>query len=96
MPIPTQGDESFVDLHFPSAGVDISAAFSAQPNRPVQGGVYARTTVAAVNVRGYEALTQRCRGGSRPGLSKYIPVLVADFIIQELTTIVTVSQAAKS
>ena len=93
--MPQKEDE--IDLHYPAAGIDLSAAFQAQPNKPVAGGRYARTTPVAVNVRGYEAETQRVRGGSRPGLVKYIPVApVAGWIIQELAVIVTTGQGAKS
>jgi len=81
------------DIHFPKSGLDLSAAFSAQPNRPAWGGEYARTTALGVNVRGWEALTQRVRGGSRTGLRKYIPVTPTGttFIIQCLDVIVTTS-----
>lgn len=81
--------ELFADLHFPAAGVDVSAAFCQQPNRPVtQDNLWARTARVGSNVRGYEGLN-RCRGGSRPGLSRYLasPV-VADWVIQQLDLIV--------
>lgn len=81
--------ESFVDLHFPSSGVDISSAFSRQPNKDIGGGLYARSTPIGLNVRGYEPITQRVRGGSRPGLARYNPsAVIAGWIIQE-TNVVT-------
>ena len=78
------------DLHFPKAGLDISQGFSAQPNRPVFDGDYARTTALGVNVRAFEALSNRQRGGVRCGLAKYIPVSpnTTTWIIQELNYIV--------
>jgi hypothetical protein len=107
-------DEINKDLHFPSAGIDLSQAFAAQPNRPVAtaqypqqsstgtvssqfapnspvySSQYARTTPYALNVRGFEAATQRLRGGSRPGLSKWLPqqVVGSRFIVQDLNVIV--------
>lgn len=78
----------YVDLHFPLAGIDLTAPFAAQPNRPAAGERWARTTAAAVNVRGY-ATTDRARGGSRAGLVRFIPTApVADWIIQELACLV--------
>jgi hypothetical protein len=78
------------DLHFPKSGLDISMAFSAQPNRPAWNGEYARTTPLGVNVRGWEPLTGRIRGGSRTGLRKYIPLTPGNitWITQELNLIV--------
>src|SRR3954463_844347 len=47
------------------------------------------TTAAGVNVRAFEAQTQRVRGGSRPGLSRYIDATVAGtHLIQHLNVIV--------
>ncbi len=81
-----------LDLHFPKAGIDRSQPFGKQPNRPVANGEYARTTPVAINVRCFEPATNRTRGGSRPGLKKYIPVQVSGkkFIVQHLNTITTV------
>ena len=51
------------DIFFPSSGIDVSVALEAQtPN----------TCPSGTNVRAFEPLTQRMRGGSRSGLSKYI------------------------
>ncbi len=84
--------EQLKDLHFPKAGLDVSLAFSAQPNRPAWNGEYARTTPLGVNVRGWEVLTNRIRGGSRAGLKKYLQVRPGDieYITQQLDSIVTV------
>ncbi len=89
--------ESFVDLHFPASGIDLSAGFSRQPNRPIgQQGLYARTTPEGVNVRAYESLSQRVRGGSRPGMVRHLPVpVVADWIIQNIDLIVFTSASAE-
>lgn len=51
------------ELMFPTKGVDLSLEFDRQP-----GG----TTVYARNVRTQDPLDFRDRGGSRPGLSKYV------------------------
>lgn len=87
--------ESFQEIHFPKAGIDVSQAFLSQPARPVWTGpdgkpLYARTCPVGQNVRGWEPLSGRERGGSRPGQSKYLPVQLltaglADFV-QELNT----------
>jgi hypothetical protein len=69
-----RASEQFTDVHFPFAGVDVSAAFERQPVRPTAEGLYARTTPTGQNVRAFEAITRRMRGGVRPGLAKYVPV----------------------
>lgn len=95
MPDPVLTPEQFADLHFPFAGVDTSSAFSRQPNRQVAEGLYARSCAVGVNVRGYEPGTDRLRGGSRPGLVKWLPAApVEGWIIQDLRVIVTVSESA--
>jgi len=80
-------NDDYKDLHFPKAGIDVSQAFSRQPNRPVFGGEYARTTAIANNVRGFTG--GRDRGGSRSGLKRYIRREVSGeyFIVQELRVI---------
>lgn len=81
--------DDFTDLHFPAAGIDRSSAFSQQPNRDLGGGIYARTTPSAVNVRAFEATQHRARGGSRSGLTNFVPSqVVADWIIQGLSLMV--------
>jgi hypothetical protein len=62
---------------FPLGGLDESRAYRSQPALP--GGVF--TTADALNVRGHEWATDRARGGSRPGLSKYFPQRVHDAAI---------------
>ena len=93
--------ESLQALHFPAAGVDLSRAFAAQPNRPVDQMplapeqhfatlVYARTTPLGVNVRGFDVLGQRRRGGSRPGLVKWLPTQPngVEWVSQDLALLV--------
>lgn len=82
--------EAFQDLHMPRAGLDVSRAFSKQPNRPVTpDNIYARTCVVGVNCRGYEPDTFRARGGNRSGLSKWnASAVVADWIVQGLALLV--------
>jgi hypothetical protein len=76
-------------VHFPHAGVDQSGPVSRQPARKLPDGDYARTCVAAQNVRAYEAGANRRRGGSRPGLSKYLAGQVAGqlWVVQDLAPI---------
>lgn len=90
-------DDVFVDVHFPKAGIDRSMGFGKQPNRPLPGGDYARTAFIGQNVRAFEPITNRGRGGQRAGLSKYIlaPV-VAGWIIQSLDVIVTTAEPSSS
>lgn len=87
---PDPGKELLKDLHFPKAGVDVSQAAGKQPNRPVADGTYARTTPSAVNVRAWQPSTNRARGGSRPGLSKWVPLQVAgtSWVVQHLELLV--------
>lgn len=78
-----------ISLHFPFCGVDVSVAFCKQPNRPVQGK-YSRSTVLGINVRAFDSQA-RMRGGSRPGLVKYIATRPGnvEYITQELAVLVT-------
>lgn len=75
--MPAQQQETYLDAHFPLAGLETSAVFDRQPTRNTRYGP-ARTTAEAQNVRAFEAATDRARGGSRPGLSKYIETRVGD------------------
>lgn len=76
----------FTDFHFVKAGIDVSQPLSKQPARPMANKLYARTTPHGVNVRTFEPSKNRDRGGSRPGLSKYIPAAVVEgWILQNLT-----------
>lgn len=72
--------DSFFDLSFPKAGLDLSGPFTLQ--RP-------NTSPAALNVRGFEAGTNRLRGGTRPGLSRYVNARVGSvgWIVQEVNQI---------
>lgn len=54
-------------LVFPLGGLDETKAYRSQPAYP--GGVF--TCADALNVRGHEWATDRGRGGSRPGLTKF-------------------------
>src|SRR5438132_8634632 len=64
MPPANGQPDQLVEFLFPIRGVDLYSAF--QEQRP-------GTTIQGKNVRGYEPLTQRARGGARPGLVEYIP-----------------------
>lgn len=88
-------DESFVDMHFPLAGIDLSSAFSVQPVHRTPKGQYARTTPDGRNVRAFDPATGRARGASRPGMSKYIAArLSGSNLIQDLAGISGVGYTA--
>lgn len=78
-----------IDLHFPSAGIDVSLAFEKQPNRPVRQDKYARTTPVGINVRATDHVG-RLIGGSRIGLEKYLALRPGDveYITQSLDILV--------
>ena len=79
---PINPPESFLDLTFPLAGIDLSLGFTAQK---------AGTTRVGQNCRAFEIATGRARGGSRPGISKLGNSTVAGaFWVQEIQlTVVT-------
>lgn len=78
-------EDRFADLEFPSRGVNDVASVNFMP----QG-----FTPVGYNVRLFESLTGRARGGSRSGLTKFIPAQHSgDHEIQHLNTIVTVDGA---
>lgn len=80
--------DQLLSLEFPVAGIDRLNAFGAQQPRQMPNGETGRTTYSGVNVRGYEPGTQRARGGSRPGLSKYVAdAVVSGWIVQELNNL---------
>ena len=76
---PIQAPDVYQDMPFPVAGIDTAAQFEQQR---------VGTAFDAQNVQAYEALTQRGRGGSRPGLGKYVTDQIADSVIQMLEIIV--------
>lgn len=82
--------ERFSDLHFPLCGIDLAHAFDQQIVKQMQNQQYGSTTVSGVNVRTYNPGLDRARGGSRPGISKYLPAQVSGttWIVQELNTVV--------
>lgn len=78
--------EQLQDLLFPTNGLDLTAGFGAQ--RP-------GTTPVGINVRTFEPGTQRGRGGSRQGLTRYVlPQLPTAAKIQCLDYIVDPSATA--
>lgn len=60
-PLPPQ--DVIAELAFPVAGIDSSAEYELQAQQ---------TTLDAENVRAFDPLALRARGGSRPGLVKWI------------------------
>jgi hypothetical protein len=73
-------------LDFPVRGLDAEREATAQPPG---------TARDAQNVRAFEALTRRGRGGRRPGLNKYIPETVTGEVghrVQHLNFVVTAGE----
>ena len=56
-------EQKFLEWTYPVAGIDRQEEFQEQP---------ALTTPVAKNVRAFEPSSDRGRGGSRPGIAKYI------------------------
>lgn len=84
-----------MNAHFPKAGIDRAVAYGKQPARQLPSGKYARTAAIAKNVRAWEPATGRCRGGSRPGISKFVTAaVVADWLLQHVTTITGLGYSA--
>jgi hypothetical protein len=80
MPRRPPNQEQFADFHFPIQGIDLSQAFDRQAKD---------TTPVGLNVRAYDPITARARGGQRPGLSKYNPgSLPGGGLIQDLNFVV--------
>lgn len=91
--MPASLAETFQDLHFPKAGLHTAAAFGRQPTRKLADGTYARTTALGANVRAFDASAGRERGGSRPGVVKFISTQVnGTFITQHLSVLVSTGQ----
>lgn len=87
--IPADGNDHYVDVHFPTAGIDLSHAFVLQPPRQTSQDKWARTTPFGLNVRGFDPVSNRERGGARCGLSKYIAgPTVAEWVVQEINVVV--------
>lgn len=90
--------EQTLDYHFPKAGLHTADAFGRQPTRQVGRGQgqFVRTTADNQNVRSYDVVSGRDRGGSRSGLSKYVadkvPVTLGgtdEWIVQSLSILAT-------
>lgn len=78
------------NVRFPTGGIDLSQAFTQQ--KP-------GTTPVAINVRAFDAGTNRLRGGTRPGLTPFLGAGSTEQVsgfhpIQSLTCIVWVSASA--
>jgi len=80
--------ERTVDLHFPKAGLDLSVPSHKWPVRTLPSGERLYSCSRATNVRGYEPLTGRRRGGCRPGLSRYTRPQIADWAVQGLSSLI--------
>lgn len=77
--------EQIVPLPFPERGLDHSEGYSAQREL---------TTRTGTNVRTWEPSRNRARGGSRPGLYRFLPPLPTADVIQCLDMVVRISAAA--
>lgn len=72
--------EQEVGVIFPLAGIDSTCEFSRQPDS---------TTPSGINVRAFEVITRRARGGSREGMSRYVnETLNGAHLIQHLNILV--------
>lgn len=82
--------DAFQDLRFPYAGLDIQGPVSRQPAVQLRTGEWAKTCRNCRNVRGYDPVLDRLRGGSRGGIEKYVDAaVVADWLVQEVNFVVT-------
>lgn len=82
---PISSTDKWLELVFPLQGINLATEFELQP-----GG----TTPIGVNVRGYEAMTLRMRGGSRAGLVQYIPATVNGVaLVQHLNILIDPTEA---
>lgn len=80
---PITPSESYQDMLFPTAGIDVSGPFGMQRKG---------TTPVGINVRAFEASTNRQRGGSRPGISKYVSDQISgDNRVQCIENVITTS-----
>lgn len=79
--------EQFLEMPWPASGLDVTDEFAMQA---------ARTTTIGVNVRTFEAITRRGRGGVRPGINRYIDARVGGLNspIQHLNFIVDPQEMA--
>lgn len=83
---PIKSEPKLIELLFPVGGVDLSGEFGRQ--RP-------RTTPIGENVRAFDTLAGSARGGSRPGLVRYIDeAVIADAAIQHMNVVVSTSGEA--
>lgn len=89
---PVAPQEQFVDLSFPKAGISKLGPVSSQPPVEMRNKEWGRTCIDGINVRAWEGTTQRVRGGSRPGIAKYIPATpIAGWMLQDLNYVVGTS-----
>jgi hypothetical protein len=89
-----QAERPDTELRFPLGGMDRADAFGKQPARPIGTDpitgkkVYVATSRFGQNVRAFEPLTNRARGGSRQGLGRTkAGAVVAGWLVQGLGTL---------
>jgi hypothetical protein len=87
-----------VPMRFPVAGLDLTGPFASQRPRKLAEGVYGRTCADAVNVVAYECTADRRRGGSRPGLSRYIATrpITDQWVCQDLCSLIGAGDAVQT
>jgi len=78
-------DEQLVQQLFPTKGIDVAHLQEEQPPG---------TTPIGDNVRAYEMLTKRGRGGQRPGITKYLNMQVSGFHEIQLLDTITITDGA--
>ena len=84
------GEATPLDIHFPFAGINVISPVYKQPNQPAVNGDYARTVAIGINVRSFDH-TERSRGGSRQGITRYVNALPGgvNYITQGLGILTT-------
>lgn len=78
-------EEQLVQQLFPTKGIDVAHLQEEQPPG---------TTPIGDNVRAYEMLTKRGRGGQRPGISKYLNMQVSGFHEIQLLDTITITDGS--
>jgi hypothetical protein len=85
-----------ITLSFPLGGIDNSAGFERIKPRKTPRGETVDSAQDAANVRGYDPLLDRMRGGSRSGLTKFVPARIVPavpWVVQGLNTLATVEDS---
>ena len=77
-----------VEFTFPFCGIDLSGPFDEQKAAQMQDESWGHTCASGINVRAYEGLTGKIRGGSRQFLKKYVAApVVFNWVVQDLNVL---------